>query len=115
MLNELLFLVYAGVLAMMATKQAASKSEVWLVCYVSWLVCCGVLAVAGVMGGSEVCQYIFGGAACVSALVAVVRSATGTGALPVLSNLMTYAKLVVKNLIFWPVLDFEAVYTALNK
>jgi hypothetical protein len=115
MLNELLFLVYALVLGMMAVKNVPSKSTPWLVAYAAFLVGCGVLGVAGVFGGNEVCQYVFVGLAGASALVAVVRAATATGALPVLTNLMTYGKLLVKNLLFWPVLDFEAVFALFNK
>jgi hypothetical protein len=115
MLNELLFMVYAGVLAMMAVKNVGVKTTPWLVAYVCWLVGCGLLAVAGVMGGSEVCQYVFGGLACLSAVASTIKTATAAGALPVMSNLLTYAKAFVERLLFWPVLDYEDVYSMFNK
>lgn len=115
MLNEILFVVYMGVLAMMATKQIAAKSTPWVVAFVSWLVGCGILASVGVFGGDTTCQAVFAGMGVLSAVVAVVKAATATGGLPVLTNLMSYAKTFVKNLLFWPILDAEEVYSLFNK
>ena len=117
MLNEILFVVYMVALALFAWKHTdRTKTVPWLVGNCVWLGGAALLAFVGVWGGNATAQCVYGGLGVLSAVVAVARMGAGVGepAVPVMTNLLTYGKTFVTQLLFWPVLDFEELYTALK-
>jgi hypothetical protein len=96
-------------------KVDRTKTTVWMVVNVVWLVACGFLCL------THVDWYLFGGIA--AAVVNAVISLFGGGASvstvvsqapSFFSKFMTYAKSFFKMVFVWPVSVFEMVYGALK-
>lgn len=103
---SLLSILFVVVLGLYAWKHMdSSKTTVWMVINVAWLV--------GMAALSYFEQNVYFALGLVSAAVAVVRSLMG-GQLPLTSNLLTYFKMVLSHVFFYPVEDFETVYGVLK-
>lgn len=97
------FFVLYGLYAFFKVNR--SKPVAWMVANIVWLV--GMAAMALFMPH----LYMVAG---VVAAVASVGVALFQQKLPLMSNLLTYGKMVVKNLLFFPVEVFEEAYGYLS-
>jgi|ERR1700722_3344180 len=101
---SLIFLALFGLYALFKVNRV--KSMPWMIANVAWLAGMGVL--------SFYMQNLYFAVGVVSAVVSVGVSLFGASKLPLLSNLGTYLKMVVTNLLFWPVEVFEEAYGYLS-
>jgi hypothetical protein len=101
---SLIFLALFGLYAFFKVNRA--KSVPWMVANVAWLVGMGAL--------SYFMQNLYFAVGVVSAVVSVCVSLFGANKLPLLSNLGTYGKMVVTNVLWWPVGLFEETYVYLS-
>lgn len=98
-----IFLALYGLYSFFKVNRA--KSTVWMGANVGWL--------AGMGAVSYFHQNLYFGLGVVAA-VAFAGVSLFVNKLPLTSNLFTYAKTFVKNVLFYPVSVFEEVYTYLT-